>query len=136
MNGKTPATRTRVGKYELGKTLGEELLLRSSSRRTLRMVIMSPLRFSIVKKFFATGWSNRYGGLLCFLGLLCYLLITQILDFIVYWWWWWCWQIKREISTLKVIKHPNVCKIYEVPWSIFLDFISLYSNTLLVFLYK
>lgn len=23
MNGKTPATRTRVGKYELGKTLGE-----------------------------------------------------------------------------------------------------------------
>ena len=30
------------------------------------------------------------------------------------------WQIKREISTMKLIKHPNVTQMFEVISSIFI----------------
>lgn len=29
-------------------------------------------------------------------------------------------QIKREISTMKLIKHPNVLKLFEVPMNLIL----------------
>ncbi|KAG7020708.1 CBL-interacting serine/threonine-protein kinase 9 [Cucurbita argyrosperma subsp. argyrosperma] len=81
MNVKTPATRTRVGKYELGKTLGEGT-------------------FAKVK--FAKNVENGDYVAIKILDR------EQVLRHKM------VEQIKREISTLKVIKHPNVAKIYEV----------------------
>ncbi|KAG8475192.1 hypothetical protein CXB51_031756 [Gossypium anomalum] len=72
---------TRVGKYELGRTLGEE---------------------SSAKVKFA---KNMETGECVAIKILDHeqVLRRRILE-----------QIKREISIMKLIKHPNVIKIYEV----------------------
>ncbi|KAM7261274.1 hypothetical protein ACFE04_026749 [Oxalis oulophora] len=81
MSGKPPSTRTRVGKYELGKTLGEgsfakvKLAKNIDNGQYVAIKIMDRdkvLRHKMVE------------------------------------------QIKREISTMKLIKHPNVIQIIEV----------------------
>lgn len=41
------------------------------------------------------------------------------------------WQIKREISTMKLIKHPNVLKLFEVTLCSHFDF-----NQLLAYISK
>ncbi|KAE8722098.1 CBL-interacting serine/threonine-protein kinase 9 [Hibiscus syriacus] len=78
---KVRTTRTRVGKYELGRTLGEG---------------------SFAKVKFA---KNVETGECVAIKILDrdQVLRHQIVE-----------QIKREISTMKLIKHPNVVKIYEV----------------------
>ncbi|XP_023540252.1 CBL-interacting serine/threonine-protein kinase 9-like [Cucurbita pepo subsp. pepo] len=81
MSVKTPATRTRVGKYELGKTLGEG---------------------SFAKVKFAKNIENGDCVAIKILDR------EQVLRHKM------VEQIKREISTLKVIKHPNVVQIHEV----------------------
>jgi len=37
------------------------------------------------------------------------------------------WQIKREIETMKLIKHPNVVRLYEVPLLVFSIYYKLYA---------
>ncbi|XP_062091310.1 CBL-interacting serine/threonine-protein kinase 9 [Humulus lupulus] len=82
MNGKTRnTTRTRVGKYELGRTLGEG---------------------SFGKVKFAKNVEN---GDFVAIKILDrdQILRHKMVE-----------QIKREISTMKLIKHPNVLKLFEV----------------------
>lgn len=74
-------SRTRVGKYELGKTLGEG-------------------NFAKVK--FATNVDTRDAVAIKILNR-DHVLRHKMVE-----------QIKREISTMKVIKHPNVVELYEV----------------------
>ncbi|KAJ8436897.1 hypothetical protein Cgig2_017322 [Carnegiea gigantea] len=74
-------SRTRVGKYELGKTLGEG-------------------NFAKVK--FATNVDTGDAVAIKILNR-DHVLRHKMVE-----------QIKREISTMKVIKHPNVVKLYEV----------------------
>lgn len=81
MSVKVPATRTRVGKYELGRTLGEGT-------------------FAKVK--FAKNVET--GGIVA----IKILDREQVLRHKM------VEQLKREISTMKLIKHPNVVQIYEV----------------------
>uniref|UniRef100_A0A7N0UY64 non-specific serine/threonine protein kinase n=1 Tax=Kalanchoe fedtschenkoi TaxID=63787 RepID=A0A7N0UY64_KALFE len=81
MSMKVAATRTRVGKYELGKTLGEG---------------------SFAKVKFAKNVDTGHHFAIKILDR-DQVLRHKMVE-----------QIKREISTMKLIKHPNVVKLYEV----------------------
>lgn len=81
MSVKVPATRTRVGKYELGKTLGEGSFAKVKFAKNVE-----------TGENFAIKILDRQQ-----------LLRHKMVE-----------QIKREISTMKEIKHPNVIKIFEV----------------------
>ncbi|KAH9604459.1 hypothetical protein KSS87_016526 [Heliosperma pusillum] len=81
MNGRTPVTRTRVGKYELGKTLGEGNFAKVKFAKNVE-----------TGDFFAIKILNRD-----------LVLRHKMIE-----------QIKREIATMKVIKHPNVVQLHEV----------------------
>ncbi|XP_065629622.1 CBL-interacting serine/threonine-protein kinase 9-like [Quercus suber] len=78
---KTPATRTRVGKYELGKTVGEG---------------------SFAKVKFAKNVENGDNVAIKILDR-DQVLRHKMVE-----------HLKREISTMKLIKHPNVVKLFEV----------------------
>lgn len=78
---KTPATRTRVGKYELGKTLGEGTFAKVKFAKNVE-----------TGDSFAIKILDRDQ-----------VLRHKMVE-----------NLKREISTMKLIKHPNVVKIFEV----------------------
>nr|QND78266.1 calcineurin B-like protein-interacting protein kinase 9 [Nitraria tangutorum] len=77
---KVPGTRTRVGKYEIGRTIGEGSFAK--------------VKFAKIEtgEFFAIKVLDRDQ-----------VLRHKMVE-----------QIKREISTMKLIKHPNVVKMIEV----------------------
>ncbi|XP_050237322.1 CBL-interacting serine/threonine-protein kinase 9 [Mercurialis annua] len=81
MSMKTPATRTRVGKYELGKTLGEGTFAKVKFAKNVETG--DNVAIKIIDRD--------------------QVLRNKMVE-----------QLKREISTMKLIKHPNVIKIYEV----------------------
>ncbi|KAJ0110463.1 hypothetical protein Patl1_00675 [Pistacia atlantica] len=81
MSIKVPATRTRVGKYELGRTLGEGSFAKVKFAKNVE-----------TGEFVAIKVVDRDQ-----------VLRHKMVE-----------QIKREISTMKLIKHPNVIKIIEV----------------------
>ncbi|XP_058104965.1 CBL-interacting protein kinase 9 isoform X2 [Magnolia sinica] len=74
-------TRTRVGKYELGKTLGEGSFAKVKFARNVET------GDNVAIKVLDKDQVLRH----------------RMVE-----------QIKREISTMKLIKHPNVVKLYEV----------------------
>uniref|UniRef100_A0A5B7A2D0 non-specific serine/threonine protein kinase n=1 Tax=Davidia involucrata TaxID=16924 RepID=A0A5B7A2D0_DAVIN len=76
-----PATRTRVGKYEIGKTLGE------GSFGKVKYAKNVETGDSVAIKIIDRDRVLRH----------------KMVE-----------QIKREISTMKLIKHPNVLKLFEV----------------------
>ncbi|GAB2224086.1 hypothetical protein Droror1_Dr00004833 [Drosera rotundifolia] len=81
MSTSTPATRTRVGKYELGRTLGEGSFAKVKYARNVETgdsVAIKILNRDIVLKH-------------------------KMIE-----------HIKREITTMKEIKHPNVIQLHEV----------------------
>ncbi|PKA60441.1 CBL-interacting protein kinase 9 [Apostasia shenzhenica] len=76
-----PGTRTRVGQYELGRTLGEGSFAKVKFARNVQSgdnVAIKVLDKNLVLRH-------------------------KMIE-----------QIKREISTMKLIKHPNVIQLYEV----------------------
>nr|QSH71643.1 CBL-interacting protein kinase [Hedychium coronarium] len=75
------ATRTRVGKYELGRTLGEGSFAKVKYARNVQTG--DSVAIKILDKH--------------------HVLRHKMVE-----------QIKREISTMKLIKHPNVVQIHEV----------------------
>uniref|UniRef100_A0A2P2L8D8 non-specific serine/threonine protein kinase n=1 Tax=Rhizophora mucronata TaxID=61149 RepID=A0A2P2L8D8_RHIMU len=81
MSAKPPAARTRVGKYELGKTLGEGTFAKVKFARNIDTG--HPFAIKILDR-------NQ-------------VFRHRMVE-----------PLKREISTMKLIKHPNVIKIYEV----------------------
>ncbi|KAH9787304.1 CBL-interacting serine/threonine-protein kinase 9 [Citrus sinensis] len=80
MSVKVPASRTRVGKYELGRTLGEGSFAKVKFAKNVE-----------TGDFVAIKIVDRDQ-----------VLRHKMVE-----------QIKREISTMKLIKHPNVIKIIE-----------------------
>ncbi|KAH7519429.1 hypothetical protein FEM48_Zijuj08G0035100 [Ziziphus jujuba var. spinosa] len=81
MSGKPPGTRTRVGKYELGKTLGEGSFAKVKFAKNVETGECVALKIL-----------DRHQ-----------VLRHKMVE-----------QIKREISTMKLIKHPNVVNLFEV----------------------
>ncbi|GAB4844651.1 CBL-interacting serine/threonine-protein kinase 9 [Ancistrocladus abbreviatus] len=81
MSVRAPATRTRVGKYELGRTLGEGSFAKVKYAKN--METGDPVAIKIL---------NREK-----------VLRHKMVE-----------QIKREIATMKEVKHPNVVQLYEV----------------------
>ncbi|GMH00379.1 hypothetical protein Nepgr_002218 [Nepenthes gracilis] len=81
MSISAPPTRTRVGKYELGRTLGEGSFAKVKYAKNVETG--DPVAIKVL---------NRDK-----------VLRHKMVE-----------QIKREISTMKVIRHPNVIQIYEV----------------------
>ncbi|KAJ8506090.1 hypothetical protein OPV22_006976 [Ensete ventricosum] len=81
MSGGGVGTRTRVGRYELGRTLGEGSFAKVKYARDVR-----------TGNSFAIKILDKQQ-----------VLRHKMVE-----------QIKREISTMKLIKHPNVVQIYEV----------------------
>ncbi|PON75488.1 Calcium/calmodulin-dependent/calcium-dependent protein kinase [Parasponia andersonii] len=81
MSGKTRSTRTRVGKYELGRTLGEGSFGKVKFAKNVE-----------TGDFVAIKILDRDQ-----------VLRHKMVE-----------QIKREISTMKLIKHPNVLQLFEV----------------------
>ncbi|WOL05731.1 CBL-interacting protein kinase 9 [Canna indica] len=81
MSAPTAGTRMRVGKYELGRTLGEGSFAKVKYARNVQT------GDSVAIKILDKQQVLRH----------------KMIE-----------QIKREISTMKLIKHPNVVQIYEV----------------------
>ncbi|XP_037496241.1 CBL-interacting serine/threonine-protein kinase 9 isoform X2 [Jatropha curcas] len=81
MSVKVPATRTRVGKYELGRTVGEGTFAKVKFAKNVET------GDSVAIKILDQEQVLRH----------------KMVE-----------QLKREISTMKLIKHPNVVQIYEV----------------------
>ncbi|CAL1398719.1 unnamed protein product [Linum trigynum] len=81
MSIKVPATRTRVGKYELGRTVGEGSFAKVKFAKNVET------GDSVAIKILDREQVLRH----------------KMVE-----------QLKREISTMKLIKHPNVVKIFEV----------------------
>ncbi|GAY45793.1 hypothetical protein CUMW_092060 [Citrus unshiu] len=90
MSVKVPASRTRVGKYELGRTLGEGSFAKVKFAKNVE-----------TGDFVAIKIVDRDQ-----------VLRHKMVE-----------QIKREISTMKLIKHPNVIKIIEVTENNLLNFL-------------
>lgn len=81
MSGKPARPRTRVGKYELGKTIGEGSFAKVKFAKNVEN-----------GKYVAIKILDRN-----------HVLRHKMME-----------QLKKEISTMKLINHPNVVKIYEV----------------------
>ncbi|OAY62092.1 CBL-interacting serine/threonine-protein kinase 9 [Manihot esculenta] len=81
MSVKAPSTRTRVGKYELGRTLGEGTFAKVKFAKNVETG--ENVAIKIIDRD--------------------QILRLKMVE-----------QLKREISTMKLIKHPNVIQIYEV----------------------
>ncbi|KAJ6955633.1 hypothetical protein NC652_006905 [Populus alba x Populus x berolinensis] len=81
MSVKVPAARTRVGKYELGKTIGEGSFAKVKVAKNVQTGDV------VAIKILDRDQVLRH----------------KMVE-----------QLKREISTMKLIKHPNVIKIFEV----------------------
>ncbi|KAH7285248.1 hypothetical protein KP509_33G018700 [Ceratopteris richardii] len=78
----TPGTlRTRVGKYELGRQLGEGTFAKVKFAKNIETGLSVAIKILDKQKIFK----------------------DKLVD-----------QIKREISTLKLVKHPNVVQLYEI----------------------
>jgi serine/threonine protein kinase len=67
---------------------------------------MLPWKFLIVIMFYATIWWNRYVFFIFIFGEIVNFYFVIFFSLIL--------QLSREISTMKMINHPNVVKIYEV----------------------
>ncbi|XP_059456761.1 CBL-interacting serine/threonine-protein kinase 9 [Corylus avellana] len=78
---KTPATRTRVGRYELGRTLGEGSFAKVKFAKNVETGDNVAIKILDRDQVFRHKMVEH---------------------------------LKREISTMKLIKHPNVIKIFEV----------------------
>ncbi|XP_042480635.1 CBL-interacting serine/threonine-protein kinase 9-like isoform X2 [Macadamia integrifolia] len=81
MSTRSPATRTRVGKYEIGKTIGEGSFAKVKYAKDVET------GDSVAIKILDKDHVLRH----------------KMVE-----------QIKREIATMKLIKHPNVIQIHEV----------------------
>lgn len=79
--GGAPATRTRVGKYQLGKTLGEGTFAKVKFAKNIENDDVVAIKILDKDQ----------------------VLRHKMVE-----------QIKREISTMKLIRHPNVVQLYEV----------------------
>ena len=125
MSMKVPATRTRVGRYEIGKTLGEGSFAKVKYARN------SDTGDSVAIKVLDRDHVLRHKMVeqVCFLYFLLFRFFLLIFlnifvngGFV---------QIKREISTMKLIKHPNVVTIFEVffaIWPVFFFFLRLFYS--------
>lgn len=102
--------RTRVGKYEIGKTLGEGSFAKVKFARNLvtgdAVAIKILDRERILKHKMVEQVSNSISCIinLCLLLVIAFAYVRPVCN---------C-QMKREISTMKLIKHPNVLNLYEV----------------------
>lgn len=81
MSAKVQGTRTRVGKYELGKTIGEGSFAKVKVAKNVETGDVVAIKILDREQ----------------------VLRHKMVE-----------QLKREISTMKLIKHPNVIKIFEV----------------------
>ncbi|XP_043716527.1 CBL-interacting serine/threonine-protein kinase 9-like isoform X1 [Telopea speciosissima] len=81
MSTRVPATRTRVGKYEIGKTIGEGSFAKVKYAKNIET------GDSVAIKVLDKDHVLRH----------------KMVE-----------QIKREIATMKLVKHPNVIQIHEV----------------------
>ncbi|KAL1555815.1 CBL-interacting serine/threonine-protein kinase 23 [Salvia divinorum] len=75
------SSRTRVGRYELGRTLGEGTFAKVKFAKNLETSESVAIKILDKEK----------------------VLKHKMID-----------QIKREIATMKLIRHPNVIRMYEV----------------------
>ncbi|XP_047327219.1 CBL-interacting serine/threonine-protein kinase 23-like [Impatiens glandulifera] len=80
-SGSTAASRIRVGRYELGRTIGEGNFAKVKFARNFETGVNVAIKILDKEKVL----KNKMIG-----------------------------QIKREISTMKLIRHPNVIRLYEV----------------------
>lgn len=135
--------RTRVGKYELGRTLGEGTFAKVKFARhveTGENVAIKILDKEKILRHKMIGQVMSFDRLsfffFFFVSLFCSnhefdsdLLTDTLSSF-------WVKQIKREISTMKLVKHPNVIgmhEVYIVDWIILFLLESRFSGLYIIF---
>jgi len=104
----------RVGKYEVGRTIGEGTFAKVKFARNSETGEPVALKILDKEKVLKHKMAEQVFviielWILCFRIAVFYRLILILLVFF-------CWilQIRREIATMKLIKHPNVVQLYEV----------------------
>ena len=99
------------GSMRLGGRLGRELLRRWNSLRTQKLERAWPWRCSTAAPSSSTRWSTRlHSQLINFPYKLNFPFVEKMFH---YWFVSIIVQIKREISIMKLVRHPYVVRLYE-----------------------
>lgn len=112
-----PKVKRRVGKYEVGRTIGEGTFAKVKFARNSETGEPVALKILDKEKVLKHKMAEQVPNLIHFLIAFLFMYVCMYVyytPFVISLFFSIMLQIRREIATMKLIKHPNVVRLYEV----------------------